>query len=560
MIKKIDFIHYRKLKDISLSFSSGINAIAGTNGTCKSSLLYIIGNSFQSVGARNERLRNHSCMKIISALNNSINPKIESLVRDSKRYTNPANDTVGSLYSVEYFTGQRVSFRKHNSERDFRFALKPYYKRGAHESLPSCPVIYLGISRLLPFGESSDELSISKIKQKLPPEYQTLLSNLYKNFTHYNIDFDQPVAVENFKKRSEFSTDVDGVDSNTISAGEDNLSIILTALVSLRFYYEMLVSSDNDVESILLVDELDATLHPTFQKKLLNYIKEYSKEYKIQVFFTTHNFNLLEYTIKNKNNVIYLIDNRTSVFPLANPDWPKIKMHLEGINESEVFADSKIPVLLEDDEARWMFEHILSFWQNQNPSFGWIKNHLHMVKIKAGSEVLRGLFSDETLNTKTIGWICILDGDKNGDLSKCITTLPGDKPVEELLYKYASDMYDSDDQFWTGPSCIAHGFSKQYFLDTIQEQHQAIENDIALRVSNGISTHGLRREKNKAFFNNNESFFKDVFYHWLNDPNNQLEIKKFYSNLETLYKKVCSSAGLVSDYWPSNNDANNRDC
>ena len=233
MISKIHFNHYRKWKEIELNFSKGINAIAGTNGTCKSSLLYIISNSFQSVGARSARLSDHSCMKIINALNDSVNTKIESLVRDSKKYIDPAAKTSGTLFTVDYFTGKSVAFRKHNSEKDFRFALKPYYKRGTSESLPCCPVIYLGISRLLPFGESSDELTISKINKKLPEKYQDILASLYNDFTHYNVHFEKPVSIENFKKRSEFSTDVEGIDSNTISAGEDDLNIILTALVSL---------------------------------------------------------------------------------------------------------------------------------------------------------------------------------------------------------------------------------------------------------------------------------------------------------------------------------------
>ena len=49
MIKQIDIIRYKKFKDISFNFEAGINAISGENGTCKSSLLYLIGNSFQEV-------------------------------------------------------------------------------------------------------------------------------------------------------------------------------------------------------------------------------------------------------------------------------------------------------------------------------------------------------------------------------------------------------------------------------------------------------------------------------------------------------------------------------
>ena len=44
------------------------------------------------------------------------------------------------------------------------------------------------------------------------------------------------------KVRNEFSSNVAGVDSNTISAGEDNLSIILTALISLKYYFNSINS------------------------------------------------------------------------------------------------------------------------------------------------------------------------------------------------------------------------------------------------------------------------------------------------------------------------------
>ena len=554
MIRKIHFTHYRKLINVDLNFSKGINAIAGTNGTCKSSLLYIVSNSFQSVGARSETLSDHSCVKVINALNDSVNTKIESLVRDAKKYNDPAAKTSGSLFTVDYFSGQSVPFRKHNSEKDFRFALKPYYKRGMKESLPCCPVIYLGISRLLPFGESSDELTISKINKKLPEKYQNILASLFNEFTHYDMHIEKPVSVEKFKKRTEFSTEVEGIDSNTISAGEDNLSIILTALVSLQYYYDSLVSSNNDVESVLLVDELDATLHPTFQRKLLNYIKEFSKNYKIQVFFTTHNYNLLDYTMRNKDNVVYLYDNRSFVYPLDNPDWPTIKMHLEGIDENGLFMNCKIPILLEDDEARWLFRAILNNWQNKNPEFAWIINHMHLVEVKAGADVLKGLFSDCTLNIQTIGWICILDGDKQEDIPRCILALPGKKSIEQFLYEYALKLYNEDDNYWISADCIEHGISKTYFLDEIKKKYDEIEESIRKKEEAGESTRGMRRTLFKSFFNDKQYFFQDILNVWMKKPENQNELMDFYKNLGILYKKVCNSWGLPSKYWPDDYD------
>lgn len=47
MVEEIKFVKYKKFNDITLRFSNNINVIAGANGTCKTSLLHIISNSFK---------------------------------------------------------------------------------------------------------------------------------------------------------------------------------------------------------------------------------------------------------------------------------------------------------------------------------------------------------------------------------------------------------------------------------------------------------------------------------------------------------------------------------
>lgn len=121
------------------------------------------------------------------------------------------------------------------------------------------------------------------------------------------------------KTRADFDSDKTGIDSNTISAGEDHLFIIISAIVSLKYYFES-IDSSNDVESIMLIDEFDATLHPSLQFKLLDIFREYSNGYKIQIIFTTHSLSSVEYALKKKDNVIYLIDNITSVVGMDSPD------------------------------------------------------------------------------------------------------------------------------------------------------------------------------------------------------------------------------------------------
>lgn len=64
MIEQISIIHYRKLKGISLNFTPGLNFISGANGTCKSSLLHMVSNSFQGVVAKNSGLKDKNCIRM----------------------------------------------------------------------------------------------------------------------------------------------------------------------------------------------------------------------------------------------------------------------------------------------------------------------------------------------------------------------------------------------------------------------------------------------------------------------------------------------------------------
>jgi len=79
MISKLDFVHYRRLIGVSILFFSTVNSIAGTNGTCKSSILDIFGNSFQSFPCEGPFLNNLDFIKVPQATHVCLKPKIESL-------------------------------------------------------------------------------------------------------------------------------------------------------------------------------------------------------------------------------------------------------------------------------------------------------------------------------------------------------------------------------------------------------------------------------------------------------------------------------------------------
>ena len=550
MVKRLKIKKYRKLKDIDIAFSEHLNAISGTNGTCKTSLLHLISNSVQAVTSKCDWITDKNCIKSLRSLNNTINPKVETLTKGDKIYNDPAHGQRGVLFTVEYVNNISLGFRRHNSSVNYRYAVKPQYKRGIHEKLPYCPVIYMGLSRLIPYGEFQDDSRIFKVENLLPKKYKTEISNLYKDFTSYKIQLADAQQIGKEKVRTEFSTTSEGIDSNTISAGEDNLYIIITALITLKYYYESIVSK-NSIESILLIDEFDASLHPAFQIKLLKLFREFSEAYKIQIIFTTHSLTTLDDMFKNHDKVVYLIDNITDIIPLENPDLYKIQMHLNTITKQELFADKIIPVFSEDAEARDFINSLFDYFEEIHESFKEVRKYFYFVNVNIGADSLTGIFKDIKLLHST-KFICILDGDHESDLTNKIIALPGKNSKnqnsklspENLLFQYVEQLYIDDASFWKESTALDKGYTKHFYLERIK---QDIEKYTADKAQN--CTTKKEREFNKELYQKYRDFFLLIFSYWLHDKNNQVEIHKFFDNLHKLFLKNAVYNGISPNLW-----------
>ena len=548
MIKNLNIIKYRKLENLKLSMSPCINIISGTNGTCKSSLLHIISNAHQAVTKNCTWLRDKECLDIIKQINGITNPKIESLTKGDKAYNDPANGVAGTLFTVDYFNHNPLEFRKHNSKISNRYAVKPYYRRGSDDKLPFCPIIYLGLARLYPFGEYVNEDAIKFIKRGLPEKYQGEIAQIYHRLVGINISSICSQKMGDIKTRADFDSDKTGIDSNTISAGEDNLFIIISAIVSLKYYFES-IDSDNDVESILLIDEFDATLHPSLQFKLLDIFREYSNKYKIQIFFTTHSLSALEYALKKKDNVIYLIDNITSVVEMNSPDIYKIKMYLYNVTKDDIYLSKKIPIFTEDKEARVFLRILFDYFEETYVEFSQIRSFFHFVDANIGANNLKSIFNDSYLLKTTMKYICILDGDQNGDLSKYTITLPGGDSPEKIIMSYAMFLYDNNSPFWTADTILELNYGKVYFRDNIKNDIERINSTLQELRRENKSTHGVEREMRKDTFIKHQRFFELLFKYWLHDDEYSDSITKFYQQLNIMFKKVSEFYGIDSRIW-----------
>ena len=567
MIKRITFTQYRRLKaPLELEFCNHINIISGLNGTCKSSILYLISNAFQAEKSTNTQLVPKSEFNVINNISAQVNAKIEMLTTGDKEYNDPAPGQRGELFKVYYSDGQSIGFRRHNKSSDdthSRFRLIPQYSPSQNQSLPTLRTVYLSLARLLPFGEMKNDIPVKGVRKELPEEYNAIFYQLVQHITGIKITESTPQIIANIKTRTEYLTDTEGIDSNTASVGEDNAIIILKNLVLLRYYYENApnLHSVEQPASILLIDEMDATLHPAMQLRLLNLLKEYSENYKIQIFFTTHSLYLLEKALlpayRDKIKLNYLTHQGDHVTLLPKPSIQKIERHLQEIQNVSYSEPPKIPVFTEDTEARVILQSIFGYFSSRCKYFKNLRDKFHFVNASIGCEILKGIFQDQYLDQNTMNAICILDGDNTGQkkTKHNIIILPGGKSPEQLIFDYYDElanepnfeMYQSQN-FWNTDTALSNGLTKQRYLTSIKPQILDIEETIEELKESSESASGIRRERNKKIFNNNLEEFKIVFDFWLD--NHYTEMEHFYRDLRYCFRQVALLHKLDPELWP----------
>lgn len=560
MIESIEFAKYKRLENIQIPIGTGISLIMGTNGTCKSSLLHIISNSYQEIPNKSVMLSDDRCMKVIRGMNQRINPKIESLSKGDQKYNDPAPLQKGSYYKCHYSDGTIIEFRKHNQRNVKRYRIIPSYKSGGNQKLPYGLVIYLGLGRLNAYGEYQDDSNIKEISAQfeMPQEYQDEIIKTYQRFTQYEIDELKYERMGDIKKRGKFSTTKDGNDSNTISAGEDNLMIILTALYSLKYFCDCLVDEYKNTPAILLIDELDATLHPEFQIKLMDEFNKICVAYSnVSIVFTSHSISVFPECRDRKSNIIYLKDDFNTVSLLENPDEYKIKAMLDNKLNRDYYKNKKLPILVEDSQAKDFLELILNYFANESPFKDNCKEAISRLKVIEASfscETLKTLFSGSGIDRANLPMIGIVDGDRNSfkNKYKSLICLPGDDSPEEFVFSLCKKIPELSDpainqllKRLETEFAIAGRYIKTKLIPQINE----IDEICNQKKQIGESTKGLRRQLNKNIYENNRDIFLEMFKFWINDEANKNVLLEFYNDLRFCFQLNCEYYGIPKTIW-----------
>ena len=139
---------------------------------------------------------------------------------------------------------------------------------------------------------------------------------------------------------------------------------------------------------ILLIDELDATLYGFSQRKLIDYLWNAAKDYKIQIVFTTHSPIILkcvnkyqrrEYQEKGidlppfayNSSIVYLepqygVDGKRTIMPRNIFSNSELNIVMNDINLTAQGVGNRISIYCEDTCASLFLQFVLSRALNIN--------------------------------------------------------------------------------------------------------------------------------------------------------------------------------------------------
>lgn len=469
LITKVHIEKFRGFNNQDFEVGSMLTAIAGQNGTQKSTLLGIIPQTF-TLGKDKNPMGSEKPL-----CGGSYRSAFGDKFRLSPKFDLPGTHE----WTLSFDNGRDYTIESslRSDSKTLRFWQKGM--RGKGDGYIQYPTIFLSLKRVLPVAESGNVSESLLLSEQELTEFKKLHNTIL--ITEANIE--SASFLENVNKQT-IGITTDKYDWNENSVGQDNLSKIILALFSFKRLKEKYPAEYKG--GILAIDELDATMYPASQKQLLKALRTYSSKLNLQIFFTTHSLSLLESIddlivecsqkeiTKKQVKLIYLKRQDENIIIIDKASFRNITLNLQVI-QGKVKPVCKIPVYTEDKENIVFAKHLLRGKTSL----------LKFIDIDFSGACLISLVSKKVPAFIEPEAIVIVDGDVRKEINKMksiakannILVLPTNMSPEQLTATFLHDLSDSDG-LWEN---IAEGYCKQvcfrdYFLtDILHDRTKAKE-------------------------------------------------------------------------------------
>ena len=507
-IKDLNIKDYRAFqKETNIELSKHLTAIAGMNGVGKSTILAILTNvgelpkKYKTIGGSLFR-GEFSDVIMYDAGYDKPGDKVIihfcGLPENKNKYN--VTNKIGFRASIHKSKRKKNTYTKIKDKNEtykkktrdityYRYRLIPK-KSEEHnnEKKVIWPSLYLGLSRLAPLGEY-DTAVAKKVPESIIKKMTKIHAEILSEKYDPNIDFvNLDVGSQHLK--ADIKTELYGFKSN--SSGQDNVGQIIEAIISFELLKKEL---ENEYQGgILAIDEIDATLHPAAQYKLMDWLLEQSKKLDLQIVFTTHSLNLLNHLNRlqkhNPNDVLtnYLytsVETPGNIKLRINPSKEFLENNLQETYSKLQIEKKKIKVLSEDKVAIWLLKKLINVYEEQSSV---LKTSLEFIDINFSWTQLIQLRDQDSGNFKN--YIFMLDPDMNpqntpdDNLAQYIRdnnvsfsvntstdnvfTLPGNYAIEKELWLFLNKIDPNDSLF--DDDCLSNrgitGKEKIYQMNT----------------------------------------------------------------------------------------------
>ncbi len=373
LAKEIKIKHFRKIDNLTINLGDKITVFSGINGVGKSNIMSLIAMAF---GKKATRIAGGNFFPhfdeyfIITEeeFNQQSENKYEAYLKISTK-NGIIQKRLGLKNDIDEGRGIRTLPRATNfftPNKTVKYVEKETKKNfniGDSGRIP-IPTIFISLSRLFPMGETKlKEKSINVNNEIIKEGIIKKYIEWYNRVLPLSIDINK-YKVSNIKKvvnaNGRIHVELKESDARTESVGEDNLGTIITALVD--FFYLKEKQNNDYTGGILCIDEIDASLHPSAQIRLLELLDELSDELQLQILITTHSISILERIIKKQNRDI---DNYKLVY-ILDPKTPRIKDNIKSIDDikadmydEDTYYNPIVKVYCEDENTKFIFEQLI---------------------------------------------------------------------------------------------------------------------------------------------------------------------------------------------------------
>ena len=481
LIEKIIFNKFRCAENLELRIGENLTIIAGQNGTMKSTLLACIAQPFGIERGKGNDSFDSETLDRCKIVNDSFKTQINKIFKLSAEFDIPGEHDFDIYFSKDlptdifYENPLKVkSFKAPDRTPPIRIVTGK--SREAGKGNIPIPVIYLGLSRLFPLGESNlekKEVILTKKEEKfLYDNYEKILLSYEEEYRNIN-----QISKNNIKT---LGISTNNYDWQAISAGQDNVGKIICTILEFQRLKENF--KDNYIGGILLIDEIESTLYPKAQQELIKFLNKQCQDLKLKVICTTHSLEIIKECMENESlryhTIINFLDKTHGKLICKNlstfEDISRNLLVLPRNNKKENLL--KIKIFTEDSEGEWLLKKIIKKEYEEYidiVSLGLGFDEIAKIAYKL-SEIKEGIIIyDADVEKRYTNSKNSSDFKRNMNKSESYLFFPGKNSIEEDFLEILKNISKNEDKFWN--KC--NNDSRQLALSTLEEYKLEDRND-----------------------------------------------------------------------------------